>query len=148
MAPPNQTMTYQKTIIEELLKTTCFVFGDVEQILKFVLHQFVQGYWAVMQFLRVRSQHVAIADYSASKSLEDVLNEFVLQNLDTMRKQQVAKCLFQKPEQGPSSVEMVSHFEFQHFFCLLRGGIKNIKGQCMYHLFYLFLSIRFLWLWP
>lgn len=45
-----------------------------------------------------------------SPTWQDLLNEHILSKLDTIRKQRT-KILFEVPEQGPASVEMVSNCE-------------------------------------
>ena len=53
-------------------------------------------------------------------ALKDLLNDYVLGKLEVMRKQPPPKTLFQKPEPGPSSVEMVA---WLHVFFLLQKNI-------------------------
>lgn len=40
--------------------------------------------------------------------LQDILNDYVLKKLEHLRKQPGAKTLFEKPEEGPASVEMAA----------------------------------------
>ena len=50
-------------------------------------------------------------------ALKDLLNDYVLGKLEVMRKQLPPKTLFQKPEPGPNSVEMVA---WLHVFLVLQ----------------------------
>ena len=61
---------------------------------------------------------------TVGKTLEDVLNEYLLPRLQSIRKQQPPKVLFARPENGPSSVEMDLELKYQ--LVLFFGGMFSV----------------------